>query len=220
MDPFSIAGLGLGVIGGIGNLFGNRKANKRLEALMKTNPQYKANPLAQQQMGLAQTLLNARMPGAASAEQNIWQNQANTLGQVNRNATDASQALALAAGAQGQTNQAFGNLATQESQDYQRRYGNLATAQQGVINENDKVFQDQVRRFQDMAQIQGAQNANTQNSWSSLGNLGFGMMNFGLAGGFNANKGPKTYNYSYDPKYNHENDLPSRPFNMPIGSYR
>src|ERR1044072_636235 len=160
MDPLSIAGLGLGLIGGIGNIFGNRKANRKLDELMRSNPQYQANPLARQQMGLAQTLLNARMPGAAASERNIYQNQANMLGQVNRNATDASQALALAAAGQGQSNQAFGNLATQEAQDYQRRYGNLAQAQQGVINEDDKVFPDKVRQFQDRAHIMGAQNAN------------------------------------------------------------
>jgi hypothetical protein len=189
MDPFSIAGAGLGLIGGIANMFGNRKSNKRLEELIRMNPQYKENPLAREQMGLAQTLLNARMPGAAAAEQNIYQNQANTFGQINRNATDASQALALAAAGQGQTNQAFGNLATQEAQDYQRRYGNLAQAQQGVINEGDKVYQDQVRRFQDLASIRGAQNANRQNTASSLSNLGFGVMNLGLAGGFKKGSG-------------------------------
>lgn len=186
MNPLAIAGLGLGLIGGVGKLFGNRKANRRLEELMKLNPQYQANPLAAQQMGLAQTLLNARMPGAAAAEHNIYQSQANMIGQVNRNATDASQVLAMAAAGQGQANQAFGNLATQEAQDYQRRYGNLATAQQGVINEGDKVFQDQVRRFQDMAQIRGAQNANRQNTWDSVSNLGFGAMNLGMMGGYDA----------------------------------
>ncbi len=188
MNPLAIAGLGLGVIGGIGGLFGNRKSNRALEQLIGQNPQYQANPLARQQMGLAQTLLNARMPGAAAAEQNIYQNQANSLGNISRNATDSSQALALASAGQGQTNQAFGNLATQEQQDYQRRYGNLNNAQQGVINEDDKVYQDSVRRFQDLAQIRGAQNANRQNTWGSISNLGFGAMNLGLAGGFGKNK--------------------------------
>lgn len=226
MNPLAIAGLGLGVIGGIGNLFGNRKANRRLEDLIKQNPQYQANPLAKQQLGLAQTLLNARMPGAASAERNIYQNQANMMGQVNRNATDASQALALAAAGQGQANQAFGNLATQEAQDYQRRYGNLTNAQATQINEDDKVYQDKVRRFQDLAQIRGAQNANRQNAWSSLSNLGFGAMNLGMAGGFGNifgggnQSGGAPDNYPYDPKYNYENNLPGRALNMPLASYR
>lgn len=225
-NPLAIAGLGLGLIGGIGSLFGNRKANRQLERLIGMNPQYKANPLAGQQLGLAQTLLNARMPGAAAAERNIYQTQANMTGQVNRNATDASQALALAAAGQGQSNQAFGNLATQEALDYQRRYGNLTNAQAIQMNEDDKVFQDSVRRFQDTAQIRGAQNANRQNTWSSISNLGFGAMNLGLAGGSGAmfgsgsNKAVGAPNYSYDPRFNYENNLQARPFTMPLASYR
>lgn len=183
LDPLSAVGMGIGLIGGIGSFFGNRKSNKQLERLIGQNPQYRANPIASQQMGLAQTLLNARMPGAAAAERNIYQNQANMMGSVNRNATDASQAMAMAAAGQGQSNQAFGNLATMEGQDYQRRYGNLVGAQQGVINEGDKVHQDSVRRFQDLAQIRGAQAHNRQASWQSLGNLGFGIMGVGMAGG-------------------------------------
>lgn len=183
MDPLSAAGLGIGLIGGIGSIFGSRRSNRELEKLLKQDPKYAINPIAQQRMGLAQTLLNARMPGAAAAERNIYGNQANALGQINRNATDASQALALAAASQGQTNQAFGNLAQQEAGDYQRRYGNLIGAQEGMINEGDKVYQDQVRRFQDLASIRGAQNQNRQNSWNSLSSLGFGMAGMGMFGG-------------------------------------
>lgn len=185
MNPLSIAGLGVGLIGGIGSLFGARRANRRLDDLIKQNPAYQENPLARERLGLASTLLNARMPGAAAMERNIYGNQANTLAQVNRNATDSSQALALAAGVQGQTNQAFGNLGIQEAQDYQRRYNNLSGAQEGVIQEGDKVHQDSVRRFQDLAQIRGAQNANTQGAWNSLSNLGFGAAGLGMAGGMN-----------------------------------
>lgn len=185
MDPLTIGGLGLGLIGGIGSLFGARRANRRIEQLIKQNPTYKENPLARERMGLAQTLLNARMPGAAAAERNIFTNQANTMAQVNRNATDASQALALAGAAQGQTNQAFSNLATQEAQDYQRRYGNLVGAQEGVIQEGDKVYNDQVRRYQDLVSLRGAQNSNTQNMWNSLSSLGLGAASLGMAGGFN-----------------------------------
>jgi len=183
LDPISAAGLGIGLIGGIGGIFGNRKSQRQLEALIKANPTYTANPIAAQRMGLAQSLLNARMPGAAAAERNIYQNQANTMASVNRNATDASQALAMAAAGQGQTNQAISNLSTQEAQDYQRRYSNLVGAQEGVINEGDKVYQDQVRRFQDLAQIRGAQAHNRSAMWQSLGNLGFGMMGLGMSGG-------------------------------------
>lgn len=189
-DPISsIIGAGVGLIGGIAGIFGSHNANKKLEDLLKQDPTYAANPIASQRMGLAQTLLNSRMPGAASLERNIYGSQANTNAAIQRNATDSSQALALEAGGQGQTNKAFGDLATQEEQDYQRRYGNLVGAQQGQIQEGDKVYQDQIRRFNDMAQIRGQQNQNTQNAWSSLSNLGFGVMNFGLAGGFGRGNG-------------------------------
>lgn len=178
------AGLVTGIIGGIGGLISAGGANKKLDQLLKQDPTYQANPLASQRLGLAQTLLNARMPGASSVERNIYGNQANQLANVNRNATDGSQALAAGAAAQGQTNQAFQQLGQQESQDYQRRYGNLVGAQQGEIQEGDKVYQDQVRRFSDLAQIRGAQNQNTQAAWQGIANLGGGVGSFGLAGGF------------------------------------
>lgn len=177
-------GLGTGLIGSIGNLFGNRRANRQLERLISQNPQYKSNPIASQRLGLAQQLLNARMPGAAARERNIYGTQANTLGQINRNATDSSQALALAAGTQGQVNEAFGDLSQQEAGDYQRRYSNLTGAQEGMIQEGNKVYQDQVRRFQDLAAIRGTQNRNRQNTWQGVSNMGFGLMNFGLSGGW------------------------------------
>lgn len=176
-------GLTVGAIGALGNIFGSRKANKRLDALMRQNPTYKESPIAGQRLALAQQLLNARMPGAAAAERNIYGAQANTLANIQRNATDASQALALAAGTQGQANQAFNQLGMQESQDYYNRLSNLTGAQQGMIAEGDKVYQDQVRRFQDLAAIRGAQQQNRYNAWSGISNLGFGLANFGFSTG-------------------------------------
>ena len=109
-------------------MFGRAKANRELKNLMKQDPTYQADPrvmqMANQRLGLANTLLNARMPGASAAERNIYTNQANQLAGLNRGATDASQALAVAAGIGGQTNQAFENLGQQEAQDYYRRLEN------------------------------------------------------------------------------------------------
>lgn len=183
MNPLSIAGLGLGLVGGIGKLFGVRKSNKALDKLYSQDPTYTANPLASQRLALAQSLLNARMPGATNIERNIYGNQAQQISNINRNATDASQALALASGTQGQTNQAFNNLGIQEAQDFQRRYGNYSGALQGQIEEQQRAYQDQVRRFNDLAAIRGAQQQNRQNAWGSLSNMGMGIANFGLSGG-------------------------------------
>ena len=182
MLPAIMAGIGL--VGAIGKMIGRGKANRDMNKLLKQDPTYQQNPLAKQRLGLAQALLNARMPGAASAERNIYQTQANQVNRLQNNATDSSQLLALGAAAQGQSNQSFQDLATQEAQDYQRRYGNLVNAQEGVIQEGDKVYQDQVRRFQDLSQVRAAQNANRQNNWGDVSNLGFAGMNFGLQGGF------------------------------------
>lgn len=171
MDPLSIIGLGTGLIGSIGKLFGRGKANKRLEALKAQDPIY-----PKERLSLAQTLLNARMPGAASIENNIYRNQANQMANINRNATDSSQALALGAAAQGQTNEAFNRLGLNEAQDYQRRQNNLIGAQ-------DAMYSDQVRRYQNLAQLEGAKNQNNQNTWGDISNMGFSLMDFGLAGG-------------------------------------
>jgi hypothetical protein len=181
MGPLSAIGMGVGLIGGIGSIFGNRKSNRELDKLLKQNPAYQSNPIAAQRMALAQQLLNARQPGAAAAERNIYGAQANSMANVQRNATDSSQALALAAGIGGQTNQAFGDLAQQEAQGYQQRYQNLVGAQEGMIQEGDKVYGDQVRRFQDLAAIRGMQNQNRQSSWQGISNLGFGLANYGAA---------------------------------------
>ena len=150
----ALIGLGMGLVGGIGKMIGRGKANRELKSLMKQDPTCQADPrvmqMANQRLGLANTLLSARMPGAAAAERNIYTNQANQLAGLNRGATDASQALAVAAGIGGQTNQAFENLGQQEAQDYYRRLENQGQAQQGVMNEATRIegnqYQDQLRK--------------------------------------------------------------------------
>jgi hypothetical protein len=181
--PLAAIGLGVGLIGGIGKMFGRGKANRQMEALIAQNPTYKENPLARQRLGLAQQLMNARMPGAAQAERNIYSNQANQVSNIQRGATDSSQLLAMGANAFGQSNEAFIDLGQAEAQNRQQQYQNLAGAQQGVINEGDKAFEDQVRKFNDLASIRGAQNANRQNTWGDISNMGFGLANFGMSGG-------------------------------------
>lgn len=177
MDPLSLVSLGVGGLGAIGGVINSFTSGNKLKNLLQNDPQYQVSPYASQRLSLAQNLLNARMPGATAMERNIYGNQANQLANVNRNATDASQALALGSAAQGQTNQAFQNLSTQEQQDYYNRLQNLTGAQQGMIQEGDKVYQDQVRRFQDLAGVTGAQMQNTQGAWNSIANLGFGGAN-------------------------------------------
>lgn len=180
-----LLGLGVGLAGSIGKMFGRGQANKKMESLMKQDPAYAANPLAGQRLALAQTMLNARMPGVIQAERNILSNQGNQINNVNRVATDASQALAFAAGIGGNTDRQLADLGLAESQDYYNRLNNVFDAQQGVINEGDKVFGDQVRRYGNQVQMQGAINENKQNNWGDISNLGFGLADFAANGGFN-----------------------------------
>ena len=181
---FELASLGLGIVGGIGKMFARGKANRELRKLQAQDPVYQANPIAAQRMSLTQNLLNARMPGAQQAERNIYQAQGNQFANINRNATDASQALALGASTLGQTQDQFNQLGMNEANDYQRRYGNYAQAGEGVINEGNKVFEDQTRRYGDKVQNVGAQQANNAANWGDVSNMGFGLLDFGASGGF------------------------------------
>ena len=172
-----LVGLGVGLAGAIGKAIGRGKANKQMDTLLAKNPAYSENPLAKQRLGLAQTLLNARMPGAVAVERNLFTNQATQLNRLDRGATDASQALAAAAGIGAQTDNSLNELGINEAQDYQRRLGNLSDAQQGVITEGDKVFQDKTRRYNDEFAVRGAQQQNRQNTWGDISNFGFSFAN-------------------------------------------
>lgn len=181
MNPI---GMAAGVVGTIGKMFSRAKNNRELEDLLKQDPSYSINPLAQQRLGLAQTLLNARMPGSQARENRIFSNQASNQYNVGRTATDASQALLMNATGQGQTNQAFGDLGMDEANYFQQNLNNLTGAQEGMIQEGNKVYEDQVRKYGNKMQIKGAQAENRNNTWSDVANLGFGLSDFGMSGGF------------------------------------
>ncbi len=179
-----LIGLGIGLAGSIGKMIGRGKANREMEQLIKEDPKYSTNPLAGQRLSLARTLLNARAPGAVQAERNIYGNRANQLGRLDRTATDSSQALAVASGIGANTDAAFTDLAQDETQDYQRRYDNVYRAEEGVIREGDKLFEDDIRRFGNKTQFKGAQAENRANNWGDLSGMGFALADFGLSGGF------------------------------------
>lgn len=177
-----VGGLAIGVGGLIGSAASRSKANKRLGELSKYDPAYKPNPLAAQRFGMAQTMLNARMPGAQRAENNIFANQASTIANVNKIATSGADAIQAAAGVQGQTNQQLDQLSQQEAADFQRRYGNYSQALDGQMEEANKLFADNVRRYGDKVGIVGAQTANRANTWGDIANTGFGISSLGMTG--------------------------------------
>lgn len=179
----NITGSGMALVGSIGNIFAGRKSTKELMNLMKQTPVYQQNPLAQQRLGLAQQLFNARMPGAAAAERNIATSAAGTMANASRAASSGAQLLAMGGASQGQVGEAYNQLAQQEAANRQQQYQNLVGAQEGVINEADKAYQDKIRRFQDQVQAQGVKAQNRANMWTSIGNLGGQMASSGTGSG-------------------------------------
>ncbi len=188
-----IIGAGLQIGGAIGGNSAASKTVKKLDRIGKLDPAYTGSNYAAANLGLASNLFNGRMAGAGALENNIYATQANTVGNINRNATDGSQALALASGAQGQANAGFNQLALAEAQNKQQNFQNLTNAQQGMTEEHTKLFDDKVRRWQDQMGIAMKQNQMKQQQWSNAANLGssiFGMGDFWKQG---QKPGPNPY---------------------------
>lgn len=78
------------------------------------------------------------MPGYGNASNNILQNESNAIGSINRNASSGSQALALIAGAHGQTNEAFNDLQKLQTDFKMQATNNWNNANLNMINEDDK----------------------------------------------------------------------------------
>lgn len=170
MPAGGLLSLGIGVAGkAVLGLIQNHKASQ-------IKPQYHPytpSPYAQATYGLAQQVYNGRMAGASTLEQNIMANQANQQGNVERTATDGSQALAVQAGQQGQTNQAFSNLQTQEANNKYQMLNNLNLASAGMTAEGDKTYQSNLQKYQmDTSQQNQLRQAGLANMFGALGDVG------------------------------------------------
>jgi len=183
--PLMAIGAGIGALGSIGKfIFGNkqRREGKKIKPIFN---QYQTNPYAKQQLGIAQNMFNGRMAGAPQLERNIMASGANFNANVGRNATDGSQALALAAAGQGQTNQDLGNLQVQEQQNKYGMLQNLNQAYGGLINEGDKEYQSMLQKFQmDTQQKNALMGGGAQNMFGGISDLAsLGIMGGQMFGG-------------------------------------
>lgn len=145
----ALPGIGTAVSIGEG-VYGAVKGLSQMGQANNINPAWKprtTSPYAQKQLGLAQTMLNGRMPGAANEEANIAANQAGTVANINNNATDSATALSLATGAQGQSNNAYANLATKEAQDRGSLIDNLNNAYKTMANEDELNYQNELQKY-------------------------------------------------------------------------
>jgi len=179
----------------LGSLFRMGAGIKQNRLASKINPvfnQYQMSPFAQSRLGLALQLFNGRMFGAPQLERNILTNQGSALSNINKMATDASQALSYAAAAQGQTNNALTNLQTSELQNKYNMLNNLNNAYQGMVEEGDKVYQSMLEKYRsDVAQKSALRNASMNNIYGTLSDLASMGYNLGQAkelGLFDKNK--------------------------------
>lgn len=211
--PLLAAGLltgGLGALGKIGaGLFQNSEANK-IDPVY--NP-YETSEYAKSQLGLAQQLFGGRMFGAGDLEKNIMASQAGFNQNVNRNATDSSQALALGALGQGQSNNAFQNLQIQEQQNKYGLLDNLNNAYQTMTNEDWKVYQDMMKKYEiDMGQKNDLRESSWQNIWGGVSDIGGGLIQAGTAGLFGGGN-------NQNERYQFPNQFDSSVADVPNPSY-
>ena len=163
-----ILGIAGGILGAFGGADARAQANAELEQQIKRKEQF-----GKERLGLAKTIFGGRMPGVTALENNILSNQANTIGTVQKNATDVGQIIGAATNSQVATNNAYQDLQIKEAEDWTRKYG--------VLN---GAYDDYNQNIDDQIAMKGAQAQNEGQTWQELSNLGFGVANFGLAGGF------------------------------------
>lgn len=163
---------GMGIFSAVGRGIKARKLNKLADGVVVPDATYQTSPYAQNILDESQRLKNAQMPGMATASQNIMGNQANAVAGIDRNANSGSQALALLSGAQGNTNQAFQGLQDKQNAYSMNMLTNYNSANEGMTNELDKVYQDKVRKqkmkIDEKNGLRGSANANSDAAWNAL----------------------------------------------------
>lgn len=188
--PFLAVGAGLALANAAGRFLSGNKQTRESKKITPVWRQYQSSPYAKMQLATAQNLYNARTPGASRMERNILASQGNYLQNVNRLATDSSQALALGALGLGQTDQALQDLQLREEQNRQNMLQNLNQAYGTMISEGDKEYQSMVDKYgMDVQRKDALRSAGAQNKYGAfsdlasmaftLGSGGMGMKNAG-----------------------------------------
>ena len=179
IDPMT-AGLIISGVGALGKGILGVSQMSKANRLKPEFVEYKENPLAKQNLGIAQQLFYGRTPGMSQAQANIQAAQANQLAAGQRGATDSATLLALGAGSQGATNAALSNLAAQEGQQKLGMLDNLSRAYALSIAEGDKVQQNKMARFGFDANAQNAlRQSGMSNIFGGFSDIGGGLMQYG-----------------------------------------
>lgn len=153
-----------------GKLFGAMKQEKLANQINPQDVTYQESPYARQNLGMIYNLYNGRVPGATEAGRRISTNQANQNANISRNATDSSTALALGAAAQGQADDSSEKLMMQEGNQKYGLLDNLSAAYKTMIGEGDKVYGDQLRKYNNDVNAKTALRKSAWENYAGFGN--------------------------------------------------
>ena len=172
MNPLMVAGAATNVANSI---FGIIQGSKMLKEAKKIKPVWDNSQL-RDRLGASQMQLNARNPYAEAQRRNVLGSQANAMAQVNRGTVDPSQALAIAAGLQAQTDQSLFAQNAQEQQGALQR-------QQMLREDQAAMYQDMGNKFQiDQERKDALQSAGRQTISNAFSHMSSGLMAAGQAG--------------------------------------
>jgi len=171
------------IIGGIGALGKTISGFNQMKKANQINPiwnEVKENPLANQNLAATKNLFYGKNRAFTQAEANIRQAQSDQMANAQRNATDSSTLLATGAGAAGNANQAFSNLAGQEALQQTGILDNLSRAFGMSINEGDKVNANKLMKYQLDSQAQAAlRESGMNNIFGGVSDIAGGLMQYG-----------------------------------------
>ena len=175
-----LAGAIIGGIGALGKTISGFSQMKKANQIKPIWAEYEKNKLADQNLGATQNLFYGKNRAFTQAEANIRQAQSDQMSNAQRNATDSATLLATGAGAAGNANQAFSNLAGQEAQQQAGVLDNLSRAYAMSINEGDKVQANKLMKYQLDSQAQAAlRESGMNNIFGGVSDIAGGLMQYG-----------------------------------------
>ena len=185
------AGMVGGIIQGVGGLaqmasgiFGKRKRQKELDALLSKRPQYQIPQELKDQLAEARNRKDARIAGSQQLTENIMTGGQNQLANVQRSSGSVEQQLALGSSTLGGVENA---LIKQDQNEQAQRNINLQNYLQASTNmagAKDQAFKlNELDPFNQMVQGRMALNQMSREmTFGGLNQLGAGLTNAGTSG--------------------------------------
>ena len=176
-----IIGAAAGLASIVGKAISRGKANKELKALAGQDPLRQRNKDVDTQYAMTQQLLNAADPYEQEAQRAAVTRYGNTAANIAKGATDASQFISANAAAAGQLQQDQADINAGSEDTYYKNLQLMSQATQARQVENNAQYEDEVRRFENKGQIQGAIAQNKAATWGDVGNFGMGLASLGIS---------------------------------------